>query len=82
MKETIAVIGANAPSLPFYKQAKSLGYRIIGIAWAEGALCKQYCDRFYPISFTEKDRVVEVCRNEKVDGILSFSLESALPTVV
>lgn len=82
MKEKIAVLGANEPSVSFYKQAKALGYTIIGIAWAEGAVCEKYCDKFYPISFAEKDKVLEVCRKEKVDGILSFSLESALPTVV
>ena len=81
MKERIAVIGANEPLIPFYRQAKALGYEIIGIAIEKGAVCKQYCDRFYPVSFAEKDKVVEICREEKVDGIISFSLESALPTV-
>lgn len=81
MKEKIAVIGANEPLIPFYRQAKKLGYEIIGIAWEEGSVCKPYCDRFYPISFAEKDKVLEVCKKEHVDGILSFSLESALPTV-
>ncbi len=78
----IAVIGANKPLEPFYKQAKSLGYCIIGIAYEKGAVCKQYCDKFYPISFVEKEKVLEVCRSESIDGITSFSLESALPTVV
>lgn len=82
MKEKIAVIGANAPLIPFYRQAKKLGYEIIGIAWAEGAICKPYCDRFYPISFADKEKVLEVCHQEKIDGITSFSLESALPTVI
>ena len=82
MKEKIAVIGANEPLIPFYRQAKKLGYEIICIAWEKGAVCREYCDRFYPISFAEKDKVLEVCRNEKIDGITSFSLESALPTVV
>lgn len=82
MKEKIAVIGANEPLIPFYRQAKALGYEIIGIAIEKGAVCKKYCDRFYPVSFADKDAVVDVCRKEKVDGIISFSLESALPTVV
>ena len=82
MKEKIAVIGANEPLIPFYRQAKKLGYEIIGIAWEQGAVCKEYCDKFYPISFADKDKVLEVCRKENVDGITSFSLESALPTVV
>lgn len=78
----IAVIGANKPLLPFYRQAKAMGYYIIGIAYDRGAVCKQYCDKFYPISFTEKDKVLEACRKEAIDGITSFSLESALPTVI
>jgi biotin carboxylase len=81
MKEKIAVIGANEPLIPFFRQAKALGYEVIGIAIEKGAVCKKYCDRFYPISFADKDQVVEVCRKEKVDGIISFSLESALPTI-
>lgn len=78
----IAVIGANKPLLHFYRRAKELGYYIIGIAWPEGAVCKEYCDKFYPISFADKEKVLEICRDEKVDGITSFSLESALPTLV
>lgn len=78
----IAVIGANEPLIPFYKQAKALGYYIVGIAWAEGAVCKEYCDKFYPISFSDREAVLRVCIEEGVDGITSFSLESALPTVV
>ena len=82
MKSRIAVLGANEPLISFYRQAKALGYEVIGVAIEKGAVCKSYCDRFYPVSFADKDQVVEICRQERVDGILSFSLESALPTVV
>lgn len=82
MKEKIAVLGANEPLIPFFRQAKALGYEIIGIAIEKGAVCKKYCDKFYPVSFAEKDKVLEICQNERIDGITSFSLESALPTVV
>ncbi len=82
MKKKIAAIGANTPLLPFYKRAYELGYSLIGIAWEQGAVCKKYCERFYPVSFTEKDKVLEICRKENIDGITSFSLESALPTLI
>lgn len=82
MKKTkIAVLGANKPLIPFYRQAHALGYEIIGIAIEDGAVCKKYCDKFFPISFRDRDNVLEICRQENIDGILSFSLESALPTV-
>lgn len=78
----IAVIGANEPLYDFYKQAYDLGYEIYGFAWAEGAVCKKFCKEFYPISFTEKDKILEECKKIGIDGITSFSLESALPTVI
>lgn len=78
----LAVIGANAPLIPFYKHARELDIYIIGIAWEEGAICKKYCDKFYPVSFSDKDAVLDICRKENIDGITSFSLESALPTVI
>ena len=82
INDRLAVIGANAPLLPFYKQAKALGYKIYSFAWEKGAVCKDLCDKFFPISFTEKNEILEICRREKINGITSFSLESALPTVV
>ena len=82
MREKIAILGANEPLIPFYRQARNLGYEIIGFAWSEGAVCKSFCDKFYPVSFAEKEKILDLCRMEKVNGITSFSLESALPTVI
>ena len=82
MREKIAVLGANEPLIPFYRQARNLGYEIIGFAWEKGAVCKSFCDCFYPISFKEKDTILDLCRKEGIGGITSFSLESALPTVI
>lgn len=81
MKKKIAIIGANLPSLNFYKQTKALGYEIHAFAWLEGAVCKDYAYYFYDISITEKEQICEICRDVNIDGIISFSLESALPTV-
>ena len=82
MKKKIAVLGADKNLLGFYKQAHDLGYRIIGIAYDQGAVCKSYCDKFYPVSWTNKTEVLRICEHEKIDGITSFSLESALPTLI
>lgn len=77
----IAIIGANKPLLPFFKKTKELGFEIHCFAWSEGAICKSYADFFYPVSFTDKDTILDICREIGIDGITSFSLESALPTV-
>lgn len=63
--EKIAVIGANEPLEPFFKQVKALGYYIVGIAYEKGAVCKKYCDKFYPISFADKDAVWRFVNRKK-----------------
>ena len=69
----IAILGANKASLPFYRQARALGYYIVGIAYEEGAICKPFCDKFYPINFSNREQVLAVCQQEQVDGIISFT---------
>lgn len=80
-RKKIAILGANEPLIPFFEQTKILGYEIHCFAWPEGAVCKKMADFFYPISFSEKTEILNLCREIRVDGITSFSLESALPTV-
>jgi len=77
----IAVFGANKPLVNFYKRAKILGYEIHAFAWEVGAVCSVYADYYYPISFTEIDKIVKICQENRIQGITSFSLESALPFV-
>lgn len=78
----IAILGANEPLRPFYKRTKELGYEVFGFAWEEGAVCKEYCDKFFPISYKEKDKILEICRELEIDGITSFTLEPAVPIVI
>lgn len=78
----IAVLGANYQYLSFYKQARALGYEIISFARAEDDhVCVKYAEKFYNISFREKERILDICKKEKVQGVTSFLIESALPYV-
>lgn len=78
----IAVLGANYQYLSFYKQAKALGYEIISFGRkADDHICATLADKFYDISFTEKERILEICKQEGVQGVTSFLIESALPYV-
>ena len=67
----IAIIGAASGQLPLCLKAKEFGVETICFAWDKGAVCKNQVDRFYPISIFEKDRIVKICREEKVDGVIS-----------
>ena len=76
----IAIIGASTGQIKLYEKARALGYYVIGIAWDKGAICKPLADKFYPISIMEKERIVDVCREENVCGVVSNA--SDLPTLI
>ncbi len=80
----IAVLGANYQYLTFYKQAVEVGgHEIIAFGRQEDdhIAADRYASKFYPISFTEKEKILEICKKEKVEGVTSFLIESALPYV-
>lgn len=83
MNKKIAVLGANYQYLSFYRQTKALGYEIysFGRASDDHISAEKYADHFYDISFTEKEKILEICKAEGVQGVTSFLIESALPYV-
>ena len=78
---TIAIIGASYLQRPLVERAKEMGLHTLCFAWEEGAVCKDLCDRFYPVSITEKDEILQICREEKIDGICTIASDVAAPTV-
>ncbi len=77
----LAIIGASYLQEPLVKKAKEMGLYSICFAWADGATCKDKCDKFYDISTIEKERILEVCRQEHIDGIATMASDVAAPTV-
>lgn len=53
----------------------------ICFAWEEGAICKGVCDHFYPVSIVEKEEILRICRNLKIDGITTIASDVAVLTV-
>ena len=55
--KSLAIIGAGYLQLPLVKRAKEMGLRTLCFAWPQGAVCKEVCDAFYPVSITEKEEI-------------------------
>ena len=79
--KTIAIIGASYLQRPLVERAGQLGLRTICFAWTEGAVCRELCDVFYPISITEKEEILRLCREEHIDGVCTIASDVAAPTV-
>lgn len=81
MMKKIAIIGASYLQLPLVKKAKEMGLYTLCFAWENGAVCKDEVDEFYPISIVEKEQILEICREEHIDGICTIASDVAAPTV-
>ena len=67
--------------LPLVLKARELGVETICFAWEDGAVCRDYADRYFPISIVDKEEILAVCRRERIDGITTIATDVAVPTI-
>lgn len=81
LKDTIAIIGSNDFQNQLILKAKSMGLETHVFAWKCGDVGEQTADFFYPISITEKDKILDVCKKIQPVGIVSIGSDLASITV-
>ncbi len=79
--DNIAILGASYFQLPLIEKAHEMGYITHVFAWARNDVGEQAADFFYPISITEKERILEQCRKIGICGICSIASDVAVNTV-
>lgn len=77
----IVIIGANDFQRPLILKAKERGYETHVFAWREGASGAEDADRFYEISITEKEKILEICRKIRPDAVATIGSDLANVTV-
>ena len=77
----IAIIGANDIQNPLIQKAKEFGYETHVFAWKDGSIGETTADYFYPISIIEKEKILEKCKEIKIDGITTIASDLATITV-
>ena len=81
MKKKLGIIGASYLQMPLVEKAREMGVESICFAWEEGAVCKDVCDKFYPVSTVDKEEILRLCRELKIDGITTIASDIAVLTV-
>lgn len=76
----IVIIGASYLQKPLVEKVNELGYESHVFAWDEGAVCKNIAYKFYPISITEKDEILRMCK-EKIHPISVLTIASDLAAI-
>lgn len=78
--EKILLLGGSAQQIVAIKTAQKLGYYTVLCDYLPDNPGQYEADKFYLVSTTDKDAVLEVARNEQVDGVLAYASDPAAPT--
>lgn len=80
MHKKILLLGGSAQQIIAIETAKKLGYYTILCDYLIDNPGQFHADRFYLVSTTDKEAVLEVAKKEYIDGILAYASDPAAPT--
>ncbi len=76
----ILLLGGSAQQVVAIETAKRLGYYTVLCDYLPDNPGQYHAERFYLVSTTDKEAVLEVARKEIVSGVLAYASDPAAPT--
>lgn len=76
----ILLLGGSTQQIPAIEYAKKQGYYTILCDYLPDNPGQHYADRFYCVSTTDKEAILEVAQKEGVDGVVAYASDPAAPT--
>lgn len=76
----ILLLGGSAQQVIAIETAKKLGYFTVLCDFLDDNPGQYVADKFYLVSTTDKEAVLTVAKEEKIDGILAYASDPAAPT--
>lgn len=78
--KTLLLLGGSAQQVVAIETAKCLGCRTVLCDYLPDNPGQYAADRFYLVSTTDLQAVLDVARRERVDGVLAYASDPAAPT--
>ena len=76
----ILLLGGSAQQVVAIETSKRLGYYTVLCDYLPDNPGQYHADKFYPISTTDKEAVLDVAKQEDIDGIIAYASDPAAPT--
>ncbi len=67
----ILILGATEHSKHIIDAAKKLGVYTVITDYVKGNAAKKYADKFYDVSTLDVDALIDLCKKEKIDGVIA-----------
>lgn len=80
MPRTLLLLGGSSAQVEAIDKARELGYRTVVCDYLPDNPGKSHADSFHLVSTTDKDAVLRVARDERIDGVVAYSSDPAAPT--
>lgn len=76
----LMILGGARYAVPVIKAAHKLGLYVITCDYLPDNIAHQYSDEYVNVSIVEKEAVLDVARELKIDGIMSFACDPGVTT--
>ena len=76
----ILLLGGSRQQIIAIEMAKKLGYYTILCDYLPDNPGQNYSDKFYLESTTDKEAILKIAKEEKIDGIVAYASDPAAPT--
>lgn len=75
----LLILGGIDAMIEVIERAHELGIEVFVTDYLPDSPAKKYADKSFMVSTTDVDSVVELCRNEKIDGVYTGNVDLLLP---
>jgi len=76
----LLLLGGSEQQVVAIETAKKLGYYTILCDFLEDNPGRNVADKFFLVSTTDKEKVLEVAQNENINGVIAYASDPAAPT--
>ncbi len=79
-KKKLMLLGGISYLLPVIEAAHRLGYHVITCDYLPDNIAHRYSDEYHNISIVDKEAILQLARQRRVDGIMSFAVDPGVLT--
>lgn len=76
----IMLLGGSLQQIPAIEYSKKMGYETILCDYLVDNPGQYVADKFYNVSTTDKDLILDISKKERIDGIVAYASDPAAPT--
>ena len=79
MQKRLLILGGQQKLCDIVLKAKQMGIYTVVTDWYEDSPAKKIADKAYMISTSDVDGILQLIRDEKIDGVITGYIDSTLP---